>query len=419
MSRIALVVPTFPRRSETFIVSKVLGLRERGWDVHVVCGSGEEGNWSTFPTLATDQDLRSRVHPTPRVAPRIIPVLTLPLVLLRTLAARPRGTVRYLSRGWRRFRLGVLKRFYLDSTLVRLDPDLIHFEFGALAVERLHLRDLLDVPVTVSFRGHDLNFVGLDESAYYDELWSAVDGVHVLGEDLWRRAVSRGAPEDLAHVLIPPALDTSRFTPRGPEPGGLGAVGRPLRLVGVARLYWTKGYEYALEAVALLRGSGLSVEYRIVGDGPYLEAVSFWRHQLGLDDCVEIIGGIPQDQVREQLGWADLLIHAAVSEGFCNAVMEAQASGLPVVCTDADGLRENVEDGVTGVVVPRRDASALADAVLALVEDPRRMAEMAGAGPARVSERFALDHQLDLIESFQRDVLGRAGAHRSTAGSES
>ncbi len=108
-------------------------------------------------------------------------------------------------------------------------------------------------------------------------------------------------------------------------------------------------------AVRKLVDRGVQCEYRIVGEGDFLGAVAFARHQLGLGDRVTFVGSGSRDLVRAEMQKADVLLHAAVSEGFCNAVLEAQAMKLPVVCTDADGLPENVENGVTGIVVARRD----------------------------------------------------------------
>jgi colanic acid/amylovoran biosynthesis glycosyltransferase len=104
---------------------------------------------------------------------------------------------------------------------------------------------------------------------------------------------------------------------------------------------------------------------------------------------------------------ADVLLHAAVSEGFCNAVVEAQAMELPVVCTDADGLRENVADGETGFVVERRNPAALAGKVEKLAQDPQLRRRMGEAGRRRVTSRFQLRDQIDRFERFYSAILGR------------
>lgn len=185
-----------------------------------------------------------------------------------------------------------------------------------------------------------------------------------------------------------------------------------MRIVSIGRLHWKKGYEHGLDAVSALRGQGIHVEHRIIGSGELLGAVAFWRHQLGLDEVVELCGSLPPARVAEHLRWADVLLHPATSEGFCNAVIEAQAHAVPVVCSDADGLSENIEHGVTGFVTRRRQPLDLADAIEQLANDPELRARMGAAGRARVERRFRMDDHLDAWERFYRDALERRSTGR-------
>jgi colanic acid/amylovoran biosynthesis glycosyltransferase len=116
------------------------------------------------------------------------------------------------------------------------------------------------------------------------------------------------------------------------------------------------------------------------------------------------LGPLPREKVRDQLKWANLFLHAAVSEGFCNAVLEAQAMQLPVVCTDADGLSENINNGQTGFVVRRRDPSALAEKLILLAQDPSSRQVFGLAGRERVVQNFQLAHQLEKFESLYRNI---------------
>ncbi len=401
--RLVLLVPVFPKLSETFIVSKFIGLLESGWDVHVACAQLDWAAWKDIRLPGQTAGLRRRVHAQWPVRPRGLAALLSPLALLRCLLGAPRHTARYLRRGWQRFGFDVLRRLYLDAELIRLRPDLIHFEFGSLAPDRIYLKELLGCQVVVSFRGYDLNYVGLDQPGYYQAVWDGAEALHLLGEDLWRRAQRRGCPEDKRHVLIPPAIDVDEFKPEGRDDGA--AERRPLRILSVGRLEWKKGYEYSLQAVRLLLDRGYPCEYRILGGGNYLEAITFARHQMGLEATVKLLGAQPQRAVKEQMAWADVLLHAAVSEGFCNAVIEAQAMQLPVVCSDADGLRENIVDGVTGFIVPRRDPRALADKLEQLAGDPGLRQRMGRAGRKRVLRCFQLDDQITAFEQLYRELL--------------
>ena len=103
--------------------------------------------------------------------------------------------------------------------------------------------------------------------------------------------------------------------------------------------------------------------------------------------------------------WADVCLHPAISEGFCVSVIEAQSMGLPVVCTDADGLSENIADGVTGFVVGRRDAAALTERLMELAADPALRERMGAAATSRAHERFGFARQLDELEMLYHSAL--------------
>jgi len=400
------VVPGFPKLSETFIVSKFLGLLERGWDIHVVCDISEEAQFRHFPNLENHPEARRRIKVAWPHRPRWLAGLLMPLAFLHCLWSSPGGTWRYLRQGARRFGWGVLRQLYLDARIVALSPDLVHFEFGALAVDRMHLKELLPAKTVASFRGHDLHFVGLENPDHYSEVWERVDGVHCLGRALWDCARRRGCPASVPHALISPAADCDYFrgTPRQRfDPAGNDR--NPLRVLMVGRLVWSKGYEYALHALGILREKGVSFECRVIGGGNSKEAVAFCCHQTGSEHQVAFLGDQSREVVREQMAWADLFLHAAVQEGFCNAVVEAQAMGLPVVSSDAGGLSENIADAETGFVVPRRNPEALAEKLAALARDPLLRQKMGEAGRRRVLKRFQLADQMDAFARLYRTVL--------------
>jgi colanic acid/amylovoran biosynthesis glycosyltransferase len=404
--RVVMIVPVFPKLSETFIASKFAGLLERGWDVYLVCSDFDRASWRHFEKLEGCPNARKRVVKNWTHRPRWLAALLIPVALFLSSLRNPAGVWRYLRRGAKRFGWGVWRWSYLDASILALAPDLVHFEFGTLAVYQMHLRELLDCKLITSFRGYDLNYAGLEEPNYFREVWEQSDALHLLGEDLWRRALRRGCPPSKPHALIAPAIDAEFFHPANRVPvNNDGSASRPVRILSVGRLEWKKGYEHAICAARWLRDMGVHAEYRIVGQGANLESLAFARHQLGVSREVEFLGALPPCEVREQMRAADILLHAAVSEGFCNVVLEAQAMGLPVVCSDADGLPENVVDGETGFVAPRRDPQALAEKLAVLARDPALRQRMGQAGRKRVLERFQLSDQIQAFDRLYREVL--------------
>jgi len=400
--RIVMVCPSFPKTSETFLFQKAAGLLERGHEVTVVCGSSEEREWERFRGRAMWEELRRRVRVTAPARPRWRVGVHGPGALAMSVLGNARAAGRYLRAGLRG-----LRDLYLDAEVLAARPEIVHFEFGATAVGRMRLRERLGCKVVVSFRGYDLNFAGLEDPHFYDEVWEKADGIHCLGEDLWKRAQRRGCPAEKLHALIPPAIDAEFFQrsePRSYE--RVGTKDRPLRLLSVGRLEWKKGYEFALEAAQRVRAAGVEIEYRIVGDGGYYEAVVFARHQLGLTGVVTLCGAMDREGVRREMERADVLVHAAVSEGFCNAVLEAQAMELPVVCSDAGGLPENVAHGETGFVTRRRDPREMAERIVELAGDAELRRRMGEAGRRRVETKFQVENQIRAFEEFYGRVAG-------------
>jgi len=102
---------------------------------------------------------------------------------------------------------------------------------------------------------------------------------------------------------------------------------------------------------------------------------------------------------------ADVMVHAAIEEGFCNAVIEAQAMELPVVTSDAGGLPENVDDGVTGFVVRRRDPAAMAEKIIELAKDPGLRTQLGKAGRERAIQRFDLDRQAEAFVKLYTELV--------------
>lgn len=406
--RLVLAAERFPAPSETFIVAKVLALLERGHDVHVVCRFSDAEAWDVYGSLRDRHDVRARVH-----VSRVGKDVTNVIEAVKRLGGLAERGVPAISRyvrdaarqvGWRK----VVRHTVLESWFIALRPDLVHFEFGNQAVQHMHLKPLLGCPFTVSFRGFDLNYVGLSHPGFYDGVWAAADRVHFLGEDLRRRAAARGCPPTMPHVLIPPALDDSDYSPpeRGEEP--IGTPDRPLRTLSVGRLHWKKGHDHALAAIGILVEQGLTVEHRIAGSGPAEQELRETAAAIGIEQAVRFLGHVTREHVTDELRRADVFVHAAVSEGFANSVLEAQAMALPVVCTDADGLRDNVVADVTAFVVDRRDPAALAERVAALANDGATRRTMGAAGRARVVRDFRLEDQVDAWVSFYEEVVRRA-----------
>lgn len=195
-------------------------------------------------------------------------------------------------------------------------------------------------------------------------------------------------PRKIATLLN--GVDLERFPCRGPAPGR--------RALLVARLSPEKDISTLLRAAALLRDRGRPIELDIVGGGPCRDALAAERDDLGLAGSVALHG--PREDVRDTLAEASLFVLPSTTEGVSLTLLEAMASGLPVVATAVGGNVEVVVDGETGLLVPPSRPEALADAIDKVLSDPGRGRLMGQAGRRRVEERFDLGSTIDAYEAL-------------------
>lgn len=217
----------------------------------------------------------------------------------------------------------------------------------------------------------------------------ACDVVAVLNaDDAAEARRRRWADGDRLVVLPGEGVDATRFAPIPrdlPRPGAA-------RFLFVGRLLASKGLPTLVQAAARLRQTHPDAIVRVIGgpDPGHPDALApsdlaRWRLSSG----ARFEG--PVEDVREALADADVFVLPSVAEGLSMAAMEAMATGLPVITTDAPGGRDLLEDGVQGLLVPVGDAEALHDALAALADDPDTLARMGRAARARVEQRLASD----------------------------
>ncbi|MBN2490985.1 MAG: glycosyltransferase family 4 protein [Planctomycetes bacterium] len=154
----------------------------------------------------------------------------------------------------------------------------------------------------------------------------------------------------------------------------------------------------------------IAVPYRarIVGAGQHEEMIRRHARRLELDGCVEFPGFLPHAQALELLWRARVVAFPSMwHEPFGIVGIEALARGKPVVAFDVGGVREWLDDGRTGILVPRGDVGAFAAALTALLTDPARARALGAAGPEQVRSRFVKERHLDVLERVYREVAGR------------
>lgn len=190
------------------------------------------------------------------------------------------------------------------------------------------------------------------------------------------------------HPPIPPA-------PLPASPGVLRPVSRP-RLVFAGQVVRGKGVDVLLEALALVRSP---FECVILGDGSHRPHCEELSRRLGLEQSVRFAGYVPAVEVAAYYRSATLAVFSSVwPEPFGLSGLEALRHGVPVVAFDVGGVREWLEDGVTGLLAPNLDRAAFAERVERLLADPALARRLGDQGRAVAAERFNFDRYIDGLE---------------------
>lgn len=394
--RVAIVVNSFPKLSETFILNKVLALRAAGARVTVIAHAPSTdrahfadrlvGTDGLVELASTGAVFRAREWGHAMARPRAT------AALLAT-ASRTHGPG---ARALRAIRLALP----LHSRF-----DIVHFETSGLALRYADAFPLLrPARLMVSCRGSAERVAPVLDPARVEPLramFAQVDLVHCVSHDMQRTVLALGADASRC-VVIHPAVDHHQFAPNAATSAVPDAAG-PLRLVSTGRLHWVKALDVALEAMHQLVSAGGNVRYDIIGSGPEEERLRFTIHEHELQDHVRLLGALPPSQVRERLASADAFLLTSMSEGVSNAALEAMAMQLPVITTDVGGMSEAVTDEVNGFVVRPHDAAAIAQRIRQLQGDRTLLAAMGVRARKTVCTQFGLDEQVTrFLAAYER-----------------
>jgi glycosyltransferase involved in cell wall biosynthesis len=181
----------------------------------------------------------------------------------------------------------------------------------------------------------------------------------------------------------------------------------PLRLLAVGRLVETKGFLYAVEALGILRDGGLEAELTIAGSGAWEKKLKQRAKALGLEGRTHFPGFVVHDDLPALLLAADIFLMPCClmkgdgkGDGLPTVIMEALSHGLPVISTPVSGVGDVIRHGETGLLVPERDAAALAGAVRTLASDRSGALRMAAGGRKLVMELFDTDANLKRLAAL-------------------
>ncbi len=272
----------------------------------------------------------------------------------------------------------------------------------------------LGIPSIITMHGGDV-YVNPEQGYDFPTRWYVrpalrwtlrhAGALTAITEDCRQHALRAGAPD--SHIrLVFNGTDLRRFSP-----GENGSRNDPQfgahMIFACRQLFPRKGIRFLLEAAAQLKPRFPDLKVVLAGDGFERPQLARLAGDLGIGPDVTFLGWVPNTDLPPYYRAAAVSVIPSLEEGFGIPAAEAMGCEVAVVASDAGGLPEVVEHGVTGLVVPRGDSSALARAIGSLLDDPERRRAMGQAGRARALRLFDWDRSAEQFEQLYREVAAR------------
>lgn len=420
--RLAYVMSRFPKLTETFILFELLAVERAGASVELYPLLRERESVS-HPEA---DPLVERARYLPFLSPAIVRsqlwyLRHRPRTYLATLGTILRGTIR--SPNFFFGALGVFPKVaHAGRMMAAQGIEHVHCHFANHpAIAGFVIHRLVGIPYSFTAHGSDLH---VDRTFLWPKVREAAF-VIAISEDNRREILQDcppGAADGKVHVLHC-GVDTDRFRPR---PEGASSADGVLRILSVGSLHEVKGQGVLIEACRRLVRSGIPVHCTLVGEGPDRPALERTIRDAGLGDVVELVGRRTQAEVADLLAQSDVFTAPSVPtrsgkrEGIPVVLMEAMATGVPVVASRLSGIPELVIDDDSGILVPPGDPEALVSAIRRLAEDPALRRRLGAAGRERVVASFDQDRNaaalLELIAGHRgRTIRGNRSGQGAAA----
>lgn len=384
--RVAYLLKKFPRLSETFVLQEILGQEARGTRVHVVSrrSADDEPHHEALARLVARIETLPAKYELDPFGSLFTADLDAKEVFRRV------GALVHEARGWNHPRFPHL----LAEALVLLP------RLSSLGIEHVHAHFATDSAVVAmliqALGGPGYSVTAHAKDIYRDTVdWAMLERIVVRS-----RFVVTVCEANLAHLrarLSPAAAARVRRLYNGIDLDSFAYVedGRePVHVLGVGRLIEKKGFDVLVRAVAQLRDRGIAARATLIGDGEELERLSALAGELGLRERVAFLGARTQEEVRAFLRRATVMcLPCQVGldgnrDALPTVLLEALASGLPVVSTPVTGIPEIVDHGRAGLLVPESDPRATAQALADLLTNASHRLALARTGRARAEELF-------------------------------
>lgn len=381
----------FPIASETFVLNQVISFMKMGFDVNII--SLYPGDMDKIHEDFKEFQVHKKVtyiFESDNSGGKICTLLQRSFLSLKCLA-KGNFTAFYFHR-FKSFSKNLLLPSLAGKIKKRFEADIFIAHFGPSGVLANYLRNIgcLKGKLVTVFHGNDLSAKELliKYKHGYQDLFCEGDYFLPIS-NLWRnKLIELGcSSEKISVIRMGIKVDDFPFEMRTVN-------NSILKIVSVCRMTEKKGLAYSINACKLLKAQGVKFDYKIVGYGELTQELQKLIIQSGLEKQVQIIGFQPQVEVKKILRHSNVFLLPSVTaangdmEGIPVALMEAMASGLPVVSTFHSGIPELITDGKSGWLCSERDSEGIALALCKIINEKNNVSNIVVAARKQIEDNF-------------------------------
>jgi len=310
----------------------------------------------------------------------------------------------------------------VSRVIERNDVDLIHAHFAyPEGLVGLLVKRKINKPLIVTCHGYDINIVpeisyGIRLKKSYDALVRLVlkesDAVICVSRRLRKEVLKLGAPREKTFVVFN-AVDLSSFRPSLKHE--LSEVSEMRRNIGISEedflilnarnLKPVYGIEYLIYTAKIVTEHIKNAKFVIAGQGELREKLNAMIRDMGLNKNVKLIGTVPKALMPKLMRAASLYVNTSLADGMSPSMLEACASGLPIVSFDVGGANDIIDDGVNGFLVPLKDYKTLASRIIYLLQNPDIIKRMGTMARKKAEERFNMNTRINAIISIYQKTI--------------
>ena len=392
MRQLAYLFERFPAFTKTFCAREVAELYRQNYRIPVF-------------SIRRPNDERPVNIPLDEVAIHYLPDSNSPFFKIPTRWAARRFTNHWRKEIDSRDKHRFFEAIYLGNRLKKAGIEHLHVHFAGMATRTAWwIKKLFGI--NYSFTGHanDIFVEKPDQRVPLESLMAEARFVVTVSDYAVDYLKSRFPVAAHKIYRVYNGINLAQFTPAQP---GVQSV----RIISVGRLIPKKGYADLIEACGLLYKQGFDFRCTIVGGGPEHLPLRQLIEAQRLDKMIELVGPKSQTEIVELLAQSQIFVfparrdEAGDQDNLPTVLIEAMASGLPIVTSRLAGIPEIITDQINGILVPQRAPEALASAIRSLLLDPKKREKLGASGLSTAREKFSLAATVqELIAIFERQI---------------